>query len=355
MGLNMSEGWRRAWWPIVKALLAAVILGAVGWQFYADLRRLDWDDLHVQPAWLMLCGLLYLVGLGFSAWFWRLLLRTFDQHPRPLAVVRAYYIGHLGKYVPGKAWALFLRGALVQGANTRLSVAVVTAFYEVLTTMASGALLAAVIFIVRPPVVSGLTWSPLFTGVFLLALLAVPLFPAVFNRVVGRLAKRFEKLDAFRQPRVNARTLASGLAITALCWPLLGLSVVFMLWAVLPDAPAFSLATWAHVTAAVGLAYVAGFLAIVLPSGVGVREYVLLRLLASEGTEALIALTVLLLRVVWTAAELFTAGVLWWFPGPRPALALAEIPAEPAPASLHCQASGFPYNGPRTKDHGPPA
>src|SRR5439155_18741502 len=176
MGLNMSEGWRRAWWPIVKALLAAVILGAVGWQFYADLRRLDWDDLHVQPAWLMLCGLLYLVGLGFSAWFWRLLLRTFDQHPRPLAVVRAYYIGHLGKYVPGKAWALFLRGALVQGANTRLSVAVVTAFYEVLTTMASGALLAAVIFFVRPPLVSGLTWSPLFTGVFLLALLAVPLF-----------------------------------------------------------------------------------------------------------------------------------------------------------------------------------
>src|SRR5262249_46383616 len=124
------------------------------------------------------------------------------------------------------------------------------------------------------------------------------------------------------------------------------------LWSVVPDAAPFTLAGWAHATAAIGLAYVAGFLALVLPSGVGVREYVLLQLLASQGTEALVALAVLLLRVVWTAAELVTAGLLWCLPTQTTEQAPA---AASGAASLHCQATSIPYNGPRTTDHEPSA
>ena len=54
-----------------------------------------------------------------------------------------------------------------------------------------------------------------------------------------------------------------------------------------------------------------------MPSGVGVREYFLLRLLGTEDTEALIALAVLLLRLVWTSAELVMAAVLWCIPTPQ--------------------------------------
>ena len=37
------------------------------------------------------------------------------QRPGGMATVRAYYIGQLGKYVPGKAWALLLRSVLIRG------------------------------------------------------------------------------------------------------------------------------------------------------------------------------------------------------------------------------------------------
>jgi uncharacterized membrane protein YbhN (UPF0104 family) len=314
------KAWLRRWgWPIGKALLAAAILVGVGTQFYRDLHGLDWDTLSVQPEWLVLSGLLYLLALSFSSVYWYRLLRLFGEKPSGAATVKAYFLGHLGKYVPGKAWALLLRGTMVRGPEVRLGVAIVTAFYEVLTTMAAGALLAAIIFLVQPPTWSGLRLNPLYTGLLLVVVLAVPLWPRVFNFLVGRLAARFQKLEAFRQPRLTPRILGEGLAITGMGWIFLGASVGAMLWAVLPEPPAWTVQAQAHWMATIGLAYVAGFLAFVMPSGVGVREYFLLRLLGTEHTEALIALAVLLLRLVWTSAELVVAAVLWWIPTPQPA------------------------------------
>src|SRR5262245_43065649 len=111
----MEPAPRRAWWTIAKLLLAAAIILAVGWQFYRDLSQLDWASLSVAPGWLVLSAGLYLAGLAFSAWFWVRLLRVFGQKPALLDAGRAYYIGHLGKYVPGKAWALLLRGTTLRG------------------------------------------------------------------------------------------------------------------------------------------------------------------------------------------------------------------------------------------------
>ena len=75
--------------------------------------------------------------------------------------------------------------------------------------------------------------------------------------------------------------------------------------------------------AMVGLSYVAGFLAFMLPSGVGVREGVLERFLAPEmagrasSGPAVATLVVLVLRLFWTCAELAMAAVVYWLPRPR--------------------------------------
>ena len=58
---------------------------------------------------------------------------------------------YLGKYLPGKAWALVLRATLIRGPEVRLSVAGLSSFYEVLTTMAAGVLLAALLFGLQVP------------------------------------------------------------------------------------------------------------------------------------------------------------------------------------------------------------
>ena len=73
-----------------------------------------------------------------------------------------------------------------------------------------------------------------------------------------------------------------------------------------------TLATWTQLCGSIGLAYVAGFLAFMLPSGVGVREYFLSRLLSFAGPHKGIAAAVLLLRLVWTTSELILAGIAFF-------------------------------------------
>jgi hypothetical protein len=318
------KAWLRRWcWPIGKLLLALAIVLAVGRRFYLDLQELDIENTSLRPGWLVLSAILYVLALGFSAWFWKRLLVVCGARPATLGVARAYYIGHLGKYVPGKAWALLLRSALIRPFGVRLGVGAITAFYEVLTTMAAGAFLAAAIFLVQPPQVPALAWNPVFTGLLLLCLIGLPLLPAVFNRLLKRLAARFQQVESFRLPPLSHGTLAAGLLAVSCGWVLLGASLWAVLQAVLPDPPALSGPLLANLIASLGLAYVAGFLAIVVPGGVGVREIVLLELLGRQN-EALYAMAILVLRLVWTAAELIVAATVFWFPVP-----LAKTPPTP--------------------------
>src|SRR5439155_1213991 len=133
---RMRGRWRR-WWPVVKALVVLAILVAIGQRFVADFRSPASADLWqrpLRPAWLLLSGVLYLVGIGFSALYWRSLLAHLGARPPLAMALRAYYIGHLGKYLPGKAWALLLRAAYVRPGGVTLGLATLTAFYEVLAT-----------------------------------------------------------------------------------------------------------------------------------------------------------------------------------------------------------------------------
>ncbi len=315
----------RAWWPAVKALLTLGILAAVGWQFWRVLRNpelgADPDRTPVEvlggwlaearPGWLAAAAALYLGGLGFWAYYWWRLMRVLGERAVVLPAVRAYFVGHLGKYVPGKAWALLLRSTLSRAAGVRVGVAALTSVYETLTAMASGALLAAVLFAVVTADTTGQSWRAL----ALLALAGIPILPGVFNRLVRRLAAPFLKGES-QLPDLRLRTLLSGLGLTACGWVFLGASLWAVVQGVAPEPPPWAWQDLGRYTAFVALAYVAGFLALPAPGGLGVREFLLQQLLAPElGARAVAA--VLLLRLLWTLAEVVAAGAVWALPRQR--------------------------------------
>jgi hypothetical protein len=240
-----------------------------------------------------------------------------------------------------------LRATLARAEKVRGAVAGLTAFYEVLTTMTSGVLLAALLFGIMgsPPNSDPLDWqvlkrlirleAPSETGldsrvlvVLALALTVVvglPIIPWVFNHYARRLSLPFQEASAPPLPRLSLAALIQGLVLTSAGWFLLGVS----LWAVLQSVAGQTLPlTWSalgHYTSVLSLAYVIGFAIVLVPSGLGVREFFLTVLLApglvqplhltEDQAQAMAVLSVLLLRVVWTAAELVVAAPLYWFPG----------------------------------------
>ena len=350
--------WMRTLLPVLKIVFSLAILAAVGRFFYRDLLRAGTEGLwqhSVQPGWLVLSGVLYILGFGCSAWFWIRLLRSLGQQPAALPAIRAYYLGHLGKYLPGKAWALVVRAGLAQGAGVKVGVAGVTSLYEVLTTMAAGALLAVILFAIgstdtlppgdwsalrrlfteRDPETSALDRKVLVAlALGMLAMVGLPILPPVFNRLVGRLRSlknllarqpASEMVDP-RQLHIRVIVLLEGLAMTAFGWMLLGASLWAVLQAVLDEPRLMTIAEWGQLSAILSLAYVAGFIVVFMPSGIGVREFFLRVFLlpelsrqwAGEKNSVVIAIwVVLLLRLVWTAAELVTTAIVYWFPSPR--------------------------------------
>jgi uncharacterized membrane protein YbhN (UPF0104 family) len=335
----------RRWWPAGKAVLALVILLAIGWRFYRDLQRPDLWHRPFHPGWLLASAALYLLGLGTSAFYWYRLLRGIGQRPAFPAVVRAYYIGHLGKYAPGKAWALLLRATLTHGPQVHGGYAGLTAFYEVLTTMAAGALLAVILLAALGPPVSG-SFDPralgrlvlgqtvegaeldhvavLLLAVLLLLAVGTPLLPPLFNRLARRLTLPFRGKDAPPLPRLGTAGLVEGLLLTGIGWLLFGVSLWSALQATAPRPLPWTVELLGRATAYLGVAYVAGFLLLVAPGGLGVREFFLTLFLTPEVARTLdvdaaearatVILAALGLRLVWTAAEVVMAAAVFWLP-----------------------------------------
>lgn len=340
----MTEWWKKLW-PILKIVIAVALLAAIGRQFWRDLNKLEQLGVANRPlqlSWLMLAGLLYLVGLSFSAIYWDRLLRGFEQRPSLVGMLRAYYVGHLGKYSPGKAWALLLRTGLARSDGVRLGVAAITATYEVLITMAAGVLLAVLLFAaLGPDARSTLDWDALrqmflldvpeqlvlnwkllvLFSLILLAPLAVATAPPIFNKLMRRITKPFRNRDALPLPKLKWSIMLRGLAITALGWVFLGASLLAVLHGVMPDPPSWNLRTVGLCTAYLSTAYVAGFLIFIVPGGLGVREFFLTLFLVPElslccagveGEGRFYALwAAILLRIVWTAAEVPIAALFY--------------------------------------------
>ncbi len=133
--------------------LAALLL--VGWGVSGSVRgalaQLSQHEWRVQPVWLLISGSLYGLGLVPMGWFWRRTLNALGYPTPLLAALRAYFLGHLGKYVPGKAMSVILRVATIRKWVPSMRVALVSSLIETLTMMAAGALLAAVMsaFVLR--------------------------------------------------------------------------------------------------------------------------------------------------------------------------------------------------------------
>jgi hypothetical protein len=230
----------------------------------------------------------------------------------PLAA-RAYFVSQLGKYVPGKAVAVLMRVGYARAAGVRTSVAAITATYETLTTIAAGAVVAAILFPLLETERSAMGWKAL----GLLAIAGIPILPGVFNWIAERLARPFLPAGAAELPRLGLSSLLGGLLQSSIGWMCLGTSLLTLLYAVRRDGEDAVRLPWLVCLAYVSLSYVAGFLTLPAPGGLGVREAIMQQLLADrlggqlgdEAAATFAVVVVLLLRLVWTVTELSMAGL----------------------------------------------
>ena len=307
-------------WPIAKWTLFLVLVYFVGQRAVALWHSSPPTKLHVDVRWLAPAALLYLVGWFPSVWFWRSLLGHMGQHPRWYATVRAYFVGHLGKYVPGKALVLVIRAALIKPEGCNPVLAALTAVYETLVFMAAGAALGLAL---APVVIPDGIWDrmpatlqllrretflvPLIVAIATIA--STPFSALLFTRIGRKGLPRGSDISQTKE--ITARHVLEGVFITSVGWTFNAFSLGCTLQAISDDP--LDLMQFPIWLASITLSTFAGFVILVAPGGLGVREWVLVEMLKDQpgmgGEKAVIAAG--LLRAVWFCTELVTAAILF--------------------------------------------
>lgn len=264
----------------------------------------QWDDVSVtlaaiEPRWgrLAASSVTVLATYGLLIQAWRLTLGAWDARLPFATAARIWFVSNLGRYVPGKVWQIVAMGALAQRERVAAGAAVgsslivnvvnliagfavilCTGAREIATAIATGggaserAVQATIVAIA----VAGV-----------LALAVAPVAVPWGARAVMRLTRR-----TFPLPHVPARAVWLTAASTAAAWVLYG--VAFALFAT--GITTRAAGTVPAYTAVYTGSYLAGYLALAVPGGIGVREGVLVLAmprfgLASETDAMVVAVT----------------------------------------------------------------
>src|SRR3990172_7123888 len=95
---------KRRWWlPILKLAVVVAVCVAVQGTVRDALAKLAEHEWQMDVGWLVVAGALYVAAWVPMAWFWGRVLAALGQRAGWLVTLYAYFLGHLGKYVPGKA------------------------------------------------------------------------------------------------------------------------------------------------------------------------------------------------------------------------------------------------------------
>lgn len=304
-------------------VIAAVLFAARGslaaWQDQSDAQRITLAD--IRWGWLAIAALAYALSLLPSGIVLRLALTALHHPVSPRLVMAAQLVGHLGKYVPGKAMVIILRASILNRGAAKISVklSAIAVIIETLHLIAVGATIGLLlVMILDAP--AALRWT---SGVMALGAVVATL-PPVLRLVLARKLRSGSDDDAPRkrggiasrliQPVQLDWTLDQLIATWFWCavsWLLTGLSMTAVVLAIIPDS--VSLPTLSLVlicSAATMLAFVAGF-ASLLPGGAGVREMVLAALLDPTFGAGPALLAAIVSRLVQLAVEITLAAAIW--------------------------------------------
>jgi hypothetical protein len=258
--------------------------------------RSRWAEVSDQAAdldaWRLVLALLAgTVGVGVSSGIWHAVLTGIGEHLPLRASLRIFFVGQIGKYLPGAVWPAVTQAALARdhGIAPRATVTAVTLFLWVHIVTGAAVGIGVLSLAGRLPLV----------GLLALPVLVALLLPGVLRWTLQRLLRLARREPLRRLP--DGRHLLQACGWALLMWTCYGVHLQVLTAAV---GDPVDLAPAAGVFA---LGWVIGFVLLIAPAGVGPREAAIVALLPLGAGGAL--LVALVSRLVLTVADAAWAAV----------------------------------------------
>ncbi|MEO8634833.1 MAG: hypothetical protein ABI587_06110 [Gemmatimonadales bacterium] len=292
----MSDRLVRAGRWLIGLLILALVVRSFG---------RNWHELQAQPIEWTFKPLPAVASVGV-VWLmyamlieaWRRMLAGWGERLGPIRAARIWVLSSLGKYIPGKVWAVAGMALMARESGVAAWAATASAIILQALAVGTGAAVAALFgtaaLELRKPELVPLFWL---AGGASMVGIGLLLYPPVVKRLL--LLARVG-VDA---PSPGAGPVLLGLVANIIAWLGYGLALWLLARAVLP----VNQLTLALAIAGFAASYVAGLLALFAPGGLLIREGLLVLMLQdSIGLGAATALAIAS-RVLLTVTELGAA------------------------------------------------
>jgi uncharacterized membrane protein YbhN (UPF0104 family) len=288
--------WRTALRLAVAAVFLAVIVAVLAGQWRQARPLLGRLSVPVVlAAWALV-----LAGIYATFRSWRAALADLGGGLPHAGAMRVFYLGQLGKYLPGTIWPAVTQMRLGRDYRVppRASGAAVVVF--MLMLIGTGLLVGVpVIPLLGRDAVDEYRWL-----VLVLPLLALALAPPVLNRAMA------VALRVARRPPMPAPLSLGGILRVAgwacVSWLCYGVHVYLLARRLGAEGGAL---LWLQCTGAFAAAFASGPLLLIVPAGAGVREAALLLLLGSTVTAPVAAVIAVVSRLLFVVGDLAWSGV----------------------------------------------
>ena len=262
-------------------------------------RRLKAEPIQVSVGWLVASGLVIAVGnCGLALTFARVLTQAGGDTSSLRRVFENYFRGLLARYLPGKVGIPAVRMAAAEEFRLSAPFMAGTVVLETLASVATSGAIAALISMGpwAPPAFRSLTDKPWALPLIVATFVGVVLLAVIDLRHYPRFLRRFLRSEE----RTGALLPVSWLVGCTVAWLCVGLASALCARALGEGNDIAMLAAAGGV-----IGPIVGFLAVVAPGGLGVREAFLVMILGPQiGTTRALAFG-LVSRAITLAAEFF--------------------------------------------------
>ncbi len=282
---------------IISSALLTVLAAAALYAIYRNggawLSSIENHQWSLDIPRLAASALLLACTLAFTPRGWVMICRGMGSEIETSQLYAAWYASQLGRYVPGKVWLFAGRAGFLKAKGMKASRALATTAYELFFTMASVGLFSLVAVLLIPDLLSGGGAKAAVTAAAA-AILLLPLLHPV-QKILCR--KRGISVDTLPSRSDTIRITL----FYAVLWAGRGVSLYLLL-----TGTGIEIAEPARALAAAPLSWLAGYIVIVVPGGVGIREAAAAAIAAPEAV-APAALALAGQRVFMALAELLLA------------------------------------------------
>ena len=259
-----------------KVFLAAqlVFAAAVVWFAVHTLagqwRDVDQQTLALHPRWtpIALSCLMVLATYALLIEMWRTIMRAWGAEIGYREAARIWFISSFGKYIPGKIWGLTAMGAMAQRAGVSPLIATGSSVLSYLLYIIGGfgVMLATGSGALSETIPHAGTVATVCVVLFIIGMFVAPAMLPSLARAAGSLTGR-----EVQAPRLPSRAIWIAAAGTSLSWIMYGAAFHVFTLGILGTAAGAPASYIAVFTAS----YLAGFLALFAPAGIGVRELIM--------------------------------------------------------------------------------